>query len=319
MFDPEIIIDIRVIKFQDYIRRKPNRPFGYYGLGVQYMLSGKPAMADKMFMQALKVDPCYVPAKLGKLEFLLSQKRFGAAARYYNKNKDLFCRKKISKTRINRITSRLYVSKYLNMRKRGLYSQLLLKENIIALNRIQNKTSNNPVTNILLSAFRLKDGRGDEKAIKLYRYCVELDEISDKLRWDLLQALAKKDLSLLFSNKIAGLFSAIPENAFGTDYADLLLKTFISLGNEKKVIYAFSCFQEKHLAPCTKTLWRYLFFCSERNILNSSLSYCCQKLISAGWIDRLLTTAIKDLYKKGLWENTREMDKFLSLYEHNLI
>ena len=54
--DQNTLLDIRIIKFQDYIRRKPNSPFGYYGLGVQY-ISNKHQLADKMFTQSLKIDP----------------------------------------------------------------------------------------------------------------------------------------------------------------------------------------------------------------------------------------------------------------------
>ncbi|HCA29850.1 MAG TPA: hypothetical protein DEP23_09910 [Ruminococcaceae bacterium] len=314
MLDQELLVDIRIIKFQGYIRRKPNRPFGYYGLGVQYMLSGKPALADKMFMQAIKLDPLYIPALLGKLEVFLAEKRFTAAARYFNKHKDLFCNKKISKKRIHRMVSRLYMSKSLSRRGKSIVSQFLLKENFITLNRIYNKTKDNLVANILLSAFWLQDSRVDEKAIKLYRYCIELDEISDKLRWDLLQVLSKKEPDLLQSKKIAGLFSAIPENAYGKDYADFLLTTFIYSGDQKKAIDAFSSFETRRIIPCKKNLWHYLFFCREWNIWDSSLTYCCQKLLSTGWVDGLLTSTIKELNSRGLWERSREFDQIFLLY-----
>jgi len=316
MLNQELLIDIHIIKFQDYIRKKPNRPFGYYGLGVQYMLSGKPAMAEKMFMQALKLDPQYIPALLGRLEFLLAEKRYAAAARYFDKNRELFCSKKIILKRINRMTSSLYLSKSLTMRGKNLITQLVIKENLIFLNRIQSKSSKNPVTGVLLSIYRMKAGREDEKALELFRYCLELDGINDKFRWDLLQVLSKKEPRLLFSDKIASLFSSIPENAFGTDYADLLLINFINSGDDKKVIGAFSSLQTKHITPGKKVLWRYLFFCRERNIWDASLSYCCRKLIEAGWIDFLVAETIKELHKRGLWENSKEMDKYLSLYEY---
>lgn len=316
MFEQELRLDIHIIKFQDYIRRKPNRPFGYYGLGVQYMLSGKPIMADRMFMHALKLNPDYVPARLGKLDFLLFEKKFVAAARYYNKYKDLFCRKKINRNRINRMTSRLYSSKSLSKRSKSLYSQLVLRQNFLVLNRMHSKNSDNPVSGILLSILQLKDGRGDEKAVTLYRYCVELPEISDKLRWDLLKVLSKKTPEILFDEKIACLFSDIPENAYGTDYANFLLKNFIYSHDEKKVIKAFSSFQKKLVVPSKESLWHYLSFCNERNIWHPSLSYCCQKLISVGWVDRLVVSTIKELNRRGLWENSHDMDKFLSLFEY---
>ena len=306
--DQELLVDIRIIKFQSYIKRKPTRPFGYYGLGVQYMLSEKPVLADRMFMHALKLNPKYIPALLGKLEFLLAEKRFAAAARYFNKHRDLFCKKEIHKKRIHRMVSRLYMTKSLSRRGKSIISQLLLKENYFAINRIYNKTKDNRVVNILLSSFYLQDARVDEKALKLYRYCIKLEEISDKLRWDLLQTLSKKEPELLLCNKIAELFSAIPENAYGTDYANFLLTNFIYSGDQKKAIDAFTSFQAKHIIPCKKTLWHYLFFCREWNIWDPSLTYCCQKLIVTGWVDGLLTSTVKELKRRCLWQNSREYD-----------
>ncbi|NLY17400.1 MAG: hypothetical protein GX045_00190 [Clostridiaceae bacterium] len=316
MLDQKLLIDIHIIKFQDYVRRKPNRPFGYYGLGVQYKLAGKPAMADKLFTDALKHDPHYIPALLGKLEILLDEKRYAAAARFYDKNRALFCRKKIYIKRINRMTSSLYMSKSTSMRGKNLFSRLVLKENQIFLTRIQTKSKNNPVSNILLSIFRLKSGRKDEKTLNLFRFCLELDEINDKLRWDLLKVLSEKEPKLLFTGKIAGLFSSIPENAFGTDYADFLMINFINSGNVKKVMGAFSGYLAKHMAPGKKVLWRYLYFLRERNIWDPSLSYCCQKLIDSGWGDHLVAGTIKELYKRGMWDNLKEMENYLSLYEY---
>lgn len=314
MFDQDLTLDIHIIKFQDYIRRKPNRPFGYYGLGMQYMLSGKTVKAGKMFMHALMLDPRYVPALLGKLQFLLAEKRFAAAARFYEKNRELFCRKRIIIRRINRMTSRIYMSKSLHMRGKNLFSQLVLKENLVFLNIMQGKFNDNPVANIMLSIFRLKSGRTEEKDLKLFMYCLELEDIADKLRWDLLQTLSKKDPKLLYSYKIADLFSSIPENAYGTDYADFLLTNFIYSGDAKRAIDSFSGFQARLITPGNRTLWRYLFFCRERNIWDPSLSYCCRKLMDAGWVDHIVAGTIKELHKRGMWDNLKELEKFLSLY-----
>lgn len=314
VIDPKLRLDIRIIKFQDYLRRKPNRPFGYYGLGVQYMLSGKLHMADRMFTHALKLDPGYISAILGKLEVQLTQNRYAAAAAYYNKNKELFLSKRINIKRINRLTSRFYTSRTLGSHGTGLYLWLFLRENLSVLKGIQNKTIDNPVADIIIAMFCLKDGRKDEKALSLYRKCVELDEINDRLRWDLLKALSDKQPEFMQNNKIAGLFSAIPENAFSTKYMDFLLINFIKAGNESKVLKAFTSMQSKHITPEKKTLWYYFNFCRERNIWNPSLSYCCQNLINTGWVDNRLLTVIKELNRRGLWENTRENNKFLTLY-----
>ena len=318
MLDPKLRQDIRIIKFQDYIRRKPNRPFGYFGLGVQHLLSGKIHMADRMFNNALKLDPGYGPARLGKLEIYLTQNRFAAAAGYYDKNRDLFQSKKIYIHRVNRLISRFYNPKQLGRHGSGLYFWLFLNENISVLKRrTEHQTYSNPVVNIVLSMIWLKYGRTDEKARLLYRRCVELDEINDKLRWDLLKVLSEKQPELLQNDKIAGLFSTIPENAFGTEYADFLLVNFIKTGNESKVLKAFESLRSKHIIPDKKTLWHYLNFCRERNIWNESLSFCCQSLINAGWTDNLLFSSVKELDSRGLWKNTRETSKFLMLYGYS--
>ncbi len=314
MLDYKIRLDIRIVKFQDYIRRKPDKPFGYYGLGVQYLLSGKSSAADRMFTHALKINPCYAPAILGKIEFLLSEKRFAAAARFFHKHRTSLQQRNLYKTKINSIVSRLYLTRSFYRHTSRMWSLFVLREGSGALQRMFDRSLENPVVNILLTMFFLKEGKHDERSRVLYDLCSGLDGIEDKLRWDILQTLSRNNPSVLTDERIACMFKTIPEGAFGTNYADFLISRFIRQREKEKVIQAFSVLHKKHALPDKRTLWQYLVFCRDMGIWNQTVFFCCQKLILSGWVDRFLASILKDLKSRGLAENTREMERILSLY-----
>jgi len=314
MADQKMRLDIRLIKFQDYIRKKPNSPFGYYGMGVQYMLAGKPALAEKMFDRALKIDADYVPAKLGKLEFLLSDGKFLAACRYYRKYSGCFSTKKIYLKRIQQFTSRLYRTRSFYRHSRRLGALFLFTSGYGLLQKMFDNEPDNPVVNLLLAMFYLKNHSADERARVVYNLCVRMEGIADKLRWDLVQILSKEQPAILQDPAVAALFTAIPEGAVGSRYAGFLLSTFINQQDQNKVQKAFSDLQKSHSYPDNKTLWKYLYFCRKNNLWNPSLTVCCQKLAGSGWIDGFLAGTVKELKNRGMAENTRELDKILGLY-----
>ncbi|HEY8500744.1 MAG TPA: hypothetical protein VIL89_09005 [Clostridia bacterium] len=314
MLDKKLQLDIRIVKFQDLIGRKPDKPFGYYGIGIQYMLSGNPNMADRMFTQALNIKPGYMPAVLGKLEILLTEKKLVSAARFYQKNRDLFRRKKINITRAQRITGSLYLGKFFYHYLKTIKSIFVFNETIGVLWKMFSTDSANPVVNLLLAMFFLKEGKKNEQAPVLYNLCVNMEGIPDKLRWDLVKTLAKEKPDILENEKIASLFSTVPEGALGNPYSSFILKQFILLGDIDRIDRAFSEFNKRHSSPDSKTMWLYIDFCRKNDIWNSTVFNCCQKLIDSGWIDKIVAEVIIGLKNKKITEHTRSMDKILSIY-----
>jgi tetratricopeptide (TPR) repeat protein len=314
MLDRKLQLDIRIVKFQDLIGRKPDRPFGYYGLGVQYMLSGKPNMADRMFTQALNMKPGYMPAILGKLEILLMEKKLVSAVRFYQKNSDLFRRKKIYIIRAQRTTGSLYAGKFFYHYLKTIRSVFVFNETIGALQRMFNADRDNPVVNLLLAMFFLKEDKENERAFILYNLCVNMEGIPDKLRWDLVKILSKNNPDILKDEKIAALFSSIPEGVLGNPYASFILKQFILLNDMDRIDRAITEFHNKNYSPDSKTMWQYIDFCRKNDIWNSTVFTCCQKLIEYGWIDRTVAEAVIELKNRKITEHTHSMDKILSLY-----
>lgn len=307
--------DIRIIKYQDYIRRKPDRPFGYYGLGTQYLISDMTGLADKMFVQALKKKPDYVPAMTGKIDVLLRTGKYLAAARYYQKNINIFQRKKVYSLRVHQTASNIYSLRCFSAHLGKLRSSFAFDGKIGVLWKMFSRNSNNPVVNILLAMYCLKNGKSDDKALMLYNLCVKMDGIGDRLRWDLLQAISKKQPAILKDFKIAGLFKSIPENAYGTEYANLLLSCFIARQDLDRVNLALSEFCKRHVMPGKKVMWEYINFCSINNIWNSVVASCCQHLITeCGWINSLLSHAAFQLKNKGIVDSDNRMFDIISLY-----
>lgn len=314
MLDQKYRLEIRLLKFQDYIRRKPNSPFGYYGLGVQYMLSGKPAAAERMFSHALKIDPLYTPAKLGRLEILLYTRKYLAATRYYQKNADCFKKKNIYGLRIGRATSQLYCSRSFFRHMGNMRSTFVFGERFGMLQKMFDSNTGNLVAALLLAMHFLKQQREDARAHEIYRSCVQMPGLNDKLRWDLVQILSKEQPAILEDPAIACMFEAMPDGVGNSEYASFLLSQFIKQQDQDKVLKAFSELQKKHLYPDRKTLWQYIYFCRKKNLWTPLLTNCCQRLLSCGWVDGLLADTVRELKVRGLAENTREMDALLSLY-----
>lgn len=314
MSDQKYRLDIRIIKFQDYIRRKPGNPFGYYGLGVQYMFSGKPSQAERMFSQALKIDPEYVPAKLGRLEVLLAEKKLLSACRYYQQNAEVFRQKKLFITRIQRMTSELYRSRGFYRYTGTLKSIFVFGERFGVLRRMFDSETDNMVAAILLAMFLIKRRTEDKYACSVFKRCVGMDGINDRLRWDLMQALSKELPSIWEDPCIAGMFSTIPDGACSNRYASFLLSRFIQQQNEEKVLKAFALLYKNHIFPDRKTQWQYLYFCRTREIWNPAMFSCCQKLLASGWVDSFVASTVKELKKRGMAENSREADNLLSMY-----
>lgn len=314
MADQKMRLELRIIKFQDYIRRKPESPFGYYGIGVQYMLSGKPASAERMFARALKIDPSYVPAKLGKLEYLLFDGKLLAACRYYRKNASDISAKKVYFYRAQKIASQIYRTRRFSHQLRSSGSFYLFSERYGLLQKMFDNERDNPIVNLILAMFFLRKRREGERARVVYNLCVRMEGITDKLRWDLLQTLSKEQPAILQDLDIAAKFSGIPEGCFSSKYASFLLSSFMRQQQQSKVLKAYSDLQKNHATPDEKTLWKYLHFCRSRNLWSPSLTACCHKLASSGWIDSFIASMVKELKSRGMAENTRELDKLLELY-----
>ena len=104
----EIPFEIRLLKFQDYIRRKPNSPFGYYGLRVQYMLS-KACFSRENVFSCTKDRPSLYPSQTGQTWNPSTHENIWLQPDI-TKNADCFM-KNIYTLRIGRATSQLYCSR----------------------------------------------------------------------------------------------------------------------------------------------------------------------------------------------------------------
>lgn len=314
MSDRKMKIELRLVKFTDYTRRKPDSPFGYYGMGVQYMQLGKVTQADRMFERALKIDGNYLPAKLGRLEFMLMSGKYLAACRYYHKNRLGLGEKKIYRKRVQAMTGSLYRTRGFYRHTRNFGALFAFSKGYGLLQKMFDNEPDNPVVNLLLAMYFLSRRQDDERARVIFNLCVRMEGIGDKLRWDMLQSLSAETPEILQDAEIAGMFGCIPEGAHGKPYASFLLSRFMQQRDKYKVLSAFSEMQRNHIFPDRKTLWHYLKFCRDMNIWNSSLLTCCQRLLSSGWVDGLVAKTALELKNRGVTDNTRELDRLLTLY-----
>ena len=170
----------------------------------------------------------------------------------------------------------------------------------------------NPVVNIFFHTDEKE--KHDERAFTLYNLCIYMDGIIDRLRWDLVRAVSKKQPAVLRDVKIADLFQSIPDNAYRTDYVNFLLTCFMAQQDTEKVMNSFSNLNERQLVPSKKAMWEYINFCNNRNVWNSTVASYCQKLIESGWVNSYLSQTAVQLKDKGIIDPGNRIFRILSLY-----
>ena len=69
-------MDIRIIKYEQYIKENPEKAYGFYCLGRLYFNLGKYNAAENYFKKALSLDEGYTRAIIALIELYVYKKKF---------------------------------------------------------------------------------------------------------------------------------------------------------------------------------------------------------------------------------------------------
>ena len=193
MLDQKYRLEIRLLKFRIISGENQTAPLAITGLGFS-ICCRKACFSRENVSHALKIDPLYTPAKLGRLEFLLYTRKYLAATRYYQKNAVCFMKKNIYTLRIGRATSQLYCSRSFFRHMGNMRSTFVFGERFGMLQKMFDSNTGNLVAALLLAMHFLKQQREDARAHEIYRSCVQMPGLNDKLRWIWCKSFQKNNL-----------------------------------------------------------------------------------------------------------------------------
>lgn len=322
-------MEIRIVKYQDYIKRHPDKPYGHYCLGVLNHRAGRQAQAIACLKKALQLKEDYAPAILEWLSIMLDQGDYRAAARLYAKHRDIFRCCRIYRVRLHRLLGALYNRPGpVPEGFRGFFGWF--REGTMSLRRLIGGSQparrsggfaalfdtdpTNPVTNIVLAIRHLRRGSDSPGAMSLYHLCHDLEGLPDNLRWDLVRRLSRALPGFMEDERILSLFDAVPDNMADPGQANRLLRHFLSTRREDSILASIRTMQAGHIAISNRNQWRFVQYCVETGRPDKSLVPCLRNLISQGWVDSVLARAASMLFEAGLLIRAGDVNRVLTLY-----
>ena len=307
-------IDIRMLKYKNYIKKHPQKAYGYYCMGELLLMVGECMAAEEYFNKALSADSGFARAGIGLIGAYAYRGKFLKAARYYGTNIETLKRRRIYGIKLAGVLSCAYANGAFSGKQRGLLSVLIYKYEIKVLNDLYNKDPGNLAANLLLCIDCLNACRTDYKAVVIYNTCVNLDGLCDGMRWKLIKLLSADDPSILDNKELADKFSGMPDASCGAEYINTIFEAALEQKTVEKARKLLKSIKDGGKSPSSRSLWKYVKRCMEDSIYDASVLNCCRKLISNGWIDSVTVEAMKKMKELRIAARTEQEDRILELY-----
>ena len=308
-------LDIRIIKYEQYIKANPQKAYGFYCLGRIYFTLEKYKTAENYFKKALSIDEDYTRAIIALIELYVYRKKFIKAVYLFSKYRQDINKNYIFRVKLVRGVSSYYSkSDFFRTPSTGFLKKLFLKNTMRYARDLVPKESSNIVLKIILSMYYLKTGENNIFVIQMFKTCVYWDGLDDHLRWELLKALSDSGNKLIYDMNIAKKFSSIPHQNCSDEYAGIILAASMLKGDIAKTseIYNLANKYSKKLAP--EIMWRYVFWCRENSFYDSSAYDCCKKLVKLGWMDKVIAQTFLALKDKNSVKLSKRDEQMLKLY-----
>lgn len=307
-------VDIRIVKYKNYIKKHPQKPYGYYCLGQLNILASRYKDAEKYFAKALLLDNNYTYAKVGLIKALIYRKKVLKAVHLYNKYNDEINQKKVFVNKLVRGISSCWGKKELDGKKQGLFSAIYFKYVVQVLNNLFNSQIDNLVLNLVLCIYYLSREDKTDKALVVYNNCVKLDGLTDKMRWALVKALSTANPAIYKDSEIAGKFSKVPVPNCPSAYANKIFEVFLRQGKIKKAKAVFEDIENPDKVISQSNLWEYVNLCTKNSYYDISVYMCCSRLLKAGWINNVLAHALRKIKELNIVSDTKQEEKVLKLF-----
>lgn len=308
-------IDIRILKYEEYVKKHPKKAYGYYCLGRLYLMTGKYKQAEEYFNKSLAKDSDYVLAKVGLIEVNVFKKKFLKAVYLFTKYRRDIIDKYVYRVKLVRGVSSFYrESDIFRAQGGGLFSMLLLNYSIYYIKKLVDKESSNIVLKLILCMYYLKTGEKSFFTIQLFKTCVYWDGLDDTLRWALIERLAELGDKLYYDVNIARKFSTIPDSKCSNEYVSMIFNTALKKGDKGKMVRVYETANKYNINISTKLLWQYIYWSNKNSFFDPSVYDCCKRLMKLGWMDKVIAHMLLKFKEKKAVRLGEETERALKVF-----
>lgn len=308
-------IDIRILKYEEYIKKHPQKAYGYYCLGRLYLMKEKYKVAEEYFQKSLAIDGNYTLSKVALIETYVFRKKFLKAVYMFGKNRQEIIDKFIYRVKMVRGISSFYSkSDLFKNKQKGLFNALFMKYTMHVAKELAKKESHNIVLKLILCMYYINSSEKSLYIIQLFKTCVYWDGLDDTLRWTLVERLSELGEKLYYDINIARKFSTIPDSKCANEYVDLIFSSSLVKGDRGKLagIYDTANKYKKSVSP--SILWRYVYWSKENSFYDPTVYDCCKKLMKLGWMDKVIAETVLRFEEKNAVKLEDEAKKALKLF-----
>lgn len=308
-------MDIRILKYEEYVKKHPQKAYGYYCLGRLHLMTGKYKLAEEYFNKSLAKDSDYVLAKVGLIEASVFKKKFLKAVYLFTKYRRDIIDKYIYRVKLVRGVSSFYrKDDIFRNQGGGLFSVLLLNYSIHYIKKLVDKEASNIVLKLILCMYYLKTGEKSFYTVQLFKTCVYWDGLDDTLRWTLIERLAELGDKLFYDVDIARKFSTIPDSKCSNEYVSMIFNTALRKNDKAKIVRVYEAANKYNKSISTGLLWRYICWSKDNSFFDPSVYDCCKKLMKLGWMDKVIAHMLLKFEEKKAVKLEDETEKALKLF-----
>ncbi|NLP15386.1 MAG: hypothetical protein GX383_13120 [Clostridium sp.] len=308
-------IDIRILKYEEYVKKHPEKAYGYYCLGRLYLMTGQYKLAEEYFNKSLTKDSNYVLSKVGMIETSVFRKKFLKAVYLFTKYRRDIIDKYVYRVKLVRGVSSFYSKNDLfRTQGGGLFSILFLNYSIYYIKKLVDKESSNIVLKLILCMYYLKTGEKSFYTIQLFKTCVYWDGLDDVLRWNLIERLAELGEKLFYDVDIARKFSTIPDSKCSNEYVSMIFNTALKKDDKAKIVRVYEAANKYNKSISANLLWGYVYWSKKNSFYDASVYDCCKRLMKLGWMDNVIAHMLLKFKEKKAVRLGSETEKALKLF-----
>lgn len=307
--------DIRLIKYEDYVRKHPKKAYGYYCLGKIHIMLSNYKAAEEYFQKALLQEKGHTLSKIGLIEAYVYRRKYLKAVNYFSRHREDINRKYVFRVRLVRaISSALKKSSMFSGKSEGPVADLIMRYTIYYAKGLVKKETSNIVLKLLLAMYYLRSDERNPFIHQLFKTCVYWEGLEDSLRWEFLKNLDRSGENLFYDINIARKFSSIPDTGCSSEYANIIFGTSLIEGKKDKITGMYNSASKFDIKLSPNMMWSYINWSMKNSFYDSSVYDCCRKLIKTGWIDKLIAETMIKLRNKNAVKLSQEDEKLLRLF-----
>ncbi|HOM01556.1 MAG TPA: tetratricopeptide repeat protein [Acetivibrio sp.] len=308
-------IDIRISKYEKYVKKHPKKAYGYYCIGNLHMEAGNYKLAEKYFKKSLEVDGNYTLSIIGLIEAYVFGRKFLKAIYLFSQNRQKIIDKYIYRVKLVRgVTSFYSKTDLFRTEEKDFLSEFFLKRSMRSVKKLVDSESNNIVLKLILCMYCLHTKEKSFYIIQMFKTCIYWDGLEDTFRWALINRLSQEGEKLYYDINIARKFTTVPDASCSDEYVDMIFSSALDKGNGGIIadIYDSAGKYNKKISP--RLMWRYIQWSMQNSFYDPSVFDCCNKLVKMGWMDNVIANTMLKFKEKNAAKLGEENERTLRLF-----